>query len=110
MTEKFVVIEEIVFENQTPEHLLWLAVLERAILDYVHLPSDLSPIYRHSLHDFFFAEKPRPYNLAYICEILFDREDAAAKIRKRICCTKTAEEFQASIPKSYYRWKAKHKA
>jgi hypothetical protein len=67
-----------------PEQLLWLAVIERAIADYCTPAKELTAYYKQDLYNFFFNNKPQPYNLVYICSMLLDREDAVAKIRKRL--------------------------
>lgn len=68
----------------TPETLLWLAVIDRAIADYCAPAKELTKFYKIDLYDFFFEDLPRPYNLVYICSMLLEREDAVPKIRKRI--------------------------
>jgi len=67
-----------------PEHALWLAVIERAMMDYLGRYASISKPNKGSLFAFFFDLKPRPHNLQYICENLFDYPDAAKVIRKRI--------------------------
>lgn len=67
-----------------PEHALWLAVIERAMMDYLGRCASLARPSKHSMQDFFFDLEPRPNNLQYICEILFDFPDAANMIRKRL--------------------------
>lgn len=67
-----------------PEVLLWLAVIDRAIADYCAPAKELTDFFKLDLYNFFFEEHPRPHNLVYICSMLLDREDAVAKIRKRI--------------------------
>lgn len=70
--------------NATPEHILWLAVIDRAIVDYIRWYDDLNIKHKKSLHWFLFEPKPVPNNLQYLCELLFDNHDAATTIRKRI--------------------------
>lgn len=73
------------YEQQTqPEVLLWLAVIDRAIADYCSPAKELPDFFKLDLYNFFFEDIPRPHNLVYICSMLLDREDAVAKIRKRI--------------------------
>lgn len=67
-----------------PEHALWLAVIERAMMDYLGRTASLPRPSQTSLNDFFFELDPRPNNLQYICETLFDYPDAANVIRKRV--------------------------
>ena len=67
-----------------PEQVLWLAVIERAMMDAIWPTTDLSIKHRHSLQWFFFKDEPQPFNLAYICEAIFDYPDAAKEIVKRL--------------------------
>jgi hypothetical protein len=78
-----IVAEDIDFPA-TPEHILWLAVIDRAIADYCAPAQELTPYFKADLYNFFFDNVSRPYNLVYICSMLLDREDAVRKIRKRI--------------------------
>ena len=81
-------IEDIAAEDvdqpTTPEHILWLAVIDRAIADYCSPAQELTAYFKADLYSFFFSNEPKPYNLVYICSMLLDREDAVEKIRKRI--------------------------
>jgi hypothetical protein len=77
-----------IFEQQqivAPETVLWMAVIERAILDYCY-PKTLhvNRKYIDSLPSFFNNTNPKPFNLEYICANLFDYDDAAKVIRKRV--------------------------
>lgn len=67
-----------------PEVVLWLAVIERAMLDAVYPKKDLGIAYKRDLNDFFYNDVPRPHNLVYICNTLFDCSDAHLQIRKRL--------------------------
>lgn len=67
----------------TPEHLLWLAVIDKALTDYVKFENVLSPRERGALKWFLFDKRSRPNNLQYICEQLFDQDDVAEQIRER---------------------------
>ncbi len=67
-----------------PEVVLWLAVIERAMLDAVYPKKDLPLPYRRDLRDFFYNDIARPYNLVYICNTLFDASDAHIQIRRRL--------------------------
>ena len=67
----------------TPEHCLWLAVIDRALMDYIGRTACLPRVSEQDLNAFFFEEVPRPHNLAYICQELFDWPGAADKIRDR---------------------------
>lgn len=68
----------------TPEQILWLAVIERAILDYCFPETSLMAADKRTLVPFLFGNTPKPYNLVYICNILFDFPDSVEVIRKRI--------------------------
>lgn len=70
--------------NVPPEHLLWLAVIDRALVDYVRWYQELNIKQKNSLEWFLFERKPCPNNLQYLCELLFDDHDAAETIRKRV--------------------------
>lgn len=67
-----------------PEAVLWLAVIERAMLDAVYPTQELSMKHKMELFHFFYDEEPRPYNLVYICNNMFDYPDAPAVIRARL--------------------------
>jgi len=67
-----------------PEVVLWLAVIERAMLDVVYPKKDLGIAFKRDLRDFFYNEVPRPYNLVYICQTLFDAPDAHIAVRRRL--------------------------
>lgn len=69
--------------NVPPEHILWLAVIDRAVVDYVRWYEDLNIKQKRSLDWFLFEEKPCPNNLQYLCEMLFDDYEVANNIRKR---------------------------
>ena len=85
-SEKVTVDESIFGEIKlaTPEHALWLAVIERAMMDYLGMWASLARPSKASLHEFFFDLQPRPNNLQYICDNLFDFPDAAKMIRERV--------------------------
>ena len=85
-SEKVTVDESVFSEIRLagPEHALWLAVIERAMMDYLGRCASLARPSKASIQDFFFELEPRPHNLQYICEILFDFPDAADMIRKRV--------------------------
>lgn len=79
-----------------PEHVLWLAVIERAMMDYIGRTASLSKPSFVALNNFFFDEKPRKHNLVYICENLFDFPDAVPMIRKRV--VELAERYKDQPP------------
>lgn len=81
---KFEALDVEVNSFAPPEKVLWLAVIERAILDAVYPTIDIPVQHRHTLYGFFYDREPRPYNLVYICENLFDYPDAAKVIRRRL--------------------------
>lgn len=67
-----------------PEHILWLAVIDRAMMDYVNTAKDLTPAQRKDLPWFFFERKPEPHNLRWICLLLFGDISVAHKINRRL--------------------------
>lgn len=82
-----IIVDESIFGEapvSMPEHALWLAVIERAMMDYIGRTASLPKPSERAVNDFFFELEPRPNNLQYICEILFDYPDAANVIRKRV--------------------------
>jgi hypothetical protein len=68
----------------TPEHILWLAVIDRAMMDYIKPTIDLTGSARRSLNWFFFATEPAPFNLLWVSEMLCGDADVAKRVRKRI--------------------------
>jgi len=70
--------------NVPPEYILWLAVIDRAIVDYVRWYDELNIKHRNSLNWFLFEEKPSPNNLQYLSEMLFDDHEVADTIRRRV--------------------------
>lgn len=86
----------------TPEHLLWLAVIDRALMDYIGRTACLPKASEQDLNAFFFEEVPRPHNLAYICQELFDWPGAAIKIRKRAVELAEAWKVKPEGKKSNY--------
>lgn len=81
-----IIVEEVFFQAEfaPPEKVLWLAVIERAILDMVDPPQEIDAKHKRGLRKFFFEIEPLPFNLTYICNNLFDYPDAAIVIRKRL--------------------------
>ena len=67
-----------------PEHLLWLAVIDRAMMDYVNSSKDITISVRRDLTWFFFEPTPEPHNLRWICLLLFGDISLAKKIVARI--------------------------
>lgn len=82
----------------TPEHSLWLAVIDRALMDYIGRTACLPKASEQDLNSFFFEEVPRPHNLAYICQELFDWPGAADKIRARAIELARQWEQKPKIP------------
>ena len=68
----------------SPEQLLWLAVIERALLDYACPTSDSQKCHNIGLDWFFYELKSKPYNLEYICENFLNFPAGAEKVRKRL--------------------------
>lgn len=83
-------VDQMVYDQgpASPEQLLWLAVIERAMIDYLDPPGSLRPKYKRGLEPFFFDVEPKPNNLAYICETLFESNHVADIIRKRVIALK----------------------
>ena len=71
-------------ELNLPEHLLWLAVIDRAIADYVKAPPDLNIKYKQGLDWFFWEVESQPFNLTYIAEQLFDDSSSVQAIRRHV--------------------------
>jgi hypothetical protein len=78
-------------KTNPPEFALWLAVIDKAVLDYVKHYKYLPPGERSILRWFLFCKDPKPNNLAFLCENLFDEPDITAKIRGRIHKLKSGE-------------------
>lgn len=72
-----------VFHHATPEQLLWLAVIDRALVDYIKFYDSLHIKHKRSLDWFLFEDESVPNNLVYICEQLFNDADVVKIIRKR---------------------------
>jgi hypothetical protein len=70
--------------NVPPEYLLWLAVIDRAVVDYIRWYTELNIKQKNSLEWFLFEPRPCPNNLQFICDLLFDDHEAADTIRKRV--------------------------
>lgn len=88
-----------------PEQILWLAVIERALMDVIAPTMDMTVKHRLSLNWFFFSKAPRPFNLEYICEILFDYPDAANVVRKRLQeLQNDPEQIEFARSKRYRGW------
>lgn len=70
--------------NAPPEYQLWLAVIDRAILDYLKWKGKLDAKGKGYLRWFLFETESHPHNLTYLCDILFDQDNAARDIRARV--------------------------
>lgn len=89
-------------EVNTPEGILWLAVIDKAITDYVAPTPDLSATYTQGLDWFFYEVKAAPFNLAYICDMLFDDPSKVSAIRARVTRLKNnPEELKRFVKKRY---------
>jgi hypothetical protein len=85
MQEKQNISETEAFDHKaSPEQLLWLAVIERALLDYACPTSDSQKCHNIGLDWFFYELKSKPYNLEYICENFLNFPAGAEKVRKRL--------------------------
>jgi hypothetical protein len=89
-------------EVNTPEGILWLAVIDKAITDYVAPTPDLSPTYSQGLDWFFYETKAAPFNLAFICDMLFDDSSRVSAIRARVTRLKNNEEELRRFVKKRY--------
>ena len=105
--EAIVLDESLISDNRfaLPEHVLWLAVIERAMMDYIGRTASIPKPDRGALRNFFFENTPEPHNLVYICNNLFDFPDAVEMIRKRIIeLAKLWQEKPANQnARNYYR-------
>jgi hypothetical protein len=68
----------------TPEHILWLAVVDRAMIDYVRRTLDLTSEARRSLSWFLFSREPEPCNLPWISLMLYGDNSMTVKVLRRI--------------------------
>lgn len=85
MQEKQKISEAEPFDHKaTPEQLLWLAVIERALLDYACPTSDSQKSHNIGLDWFFYELSPKAYNLEYICENFLNCPGGADRVRKRL--------------------------
>jgi hypothetical protein len=94
------------FEEATdlcPERILWLAVIERAIMDYCFPALSLQKKDVRDLDWFLFSPVAQEFNVTYICSYLFDNEDAAKMIRKRVAALKNSSLAKDKFEKSRYR-------
>ena len=89
-------------EVNTPEGIMWLAVIDKAITDYVAPTPDLSPTYSQGLDWFFFETKSLPYNLAFICDMLFEDSSRVSAIRARVKKLKNEPEELRRFSKKRY--------
>jgi len=80
-------------------------VIERAMMDYIGRTASIPKPDRSALRNFFFEDAPKPHNLVYICNNLFDFPDAVGMIRKRIIeLAKLWQEKPANQnARNYYR-------
>jgi len=85
-----------------PEALLWLAVIDKAISDFVLPTPDLSPEHRRGLQWFFFENHSTPFNLQYICDMIFDDPSAITVIRQRIHKLSSCDEELKRFAKKRY--------
>jgi len=84
----------------TPEQVLWLAVIERAILDYACPTSDSQQCHNIGLDWFFYELKPKAYNLEYICENFLNYPGGASIVRKRLEQLRTMEYPERALNRS----------
>lgn len=72
------------FPEASPEHILWLAVIERALIDVTATTRDCSKEIKRDLYWFFFSTTPEPNNLEYICANLIGEPRWINQIRERV--------------------------
>jgi hypothetical protein len=89
-------------EVNTPEGIMWLAVIDKAITDYVAPTPDLAATYTQGLDWFFYEVKAAPFNLAYICDMLFDDSSKVSAIRARVKKLKNDPEELRRFAKKRY--------
>ena len=86
---------------QSPEVTLWLAVIERAIVDLtdptIYIPAE----FKRDLDWFFWEVRPQPFNLTYICENYLDSDHILPSIRTRL--RQITEGKAAATPKCRLR-------
>lgn len=70
--------------RQAPEVTLWLAVIERAIVDLTNPLATIRQEDKRDLDWFFWEPRSMPFNLAYICENYLDSDHMLPSIRKRL--------------------------
>lgn len=63
-----------------PEKILWLAVIERGMIDYLTKDNGKAKYIKSEMRHWLFSDKPVQYNLVYICNMLFD--DPATMVKK----------------------------
>lgn len=100
LSEKDVeVIEALESNPDFPERRLWLAIIERAVIDYAvaGIPTR-SRIGKNKVKHWLFDDKARPNNLVFICRLLFDDDNGAVQaIRKR------AQEMREEVQNGIYQ-------
>lgn len=84
MQEKPITQTEPVERKALPEQILWLAVIERAMMDYIAPTRDCQTSHVIGLDWFFDELEAKPFNLQYICDNFLGFPDTASKIRKRV--------------------------
>jgi hypothetical protein len=89
-------------EVNTPEGIMWLAVIDKAITDYVAPTPDLSATFSQGLDWFFYEKKAMPFNLAYICDMLFDDSSKVSAIRARVTALKNDPDELKRFSKKRY--------
>lgn len=81
---------------------MWLAVIDKAITDYVAPTPDLSATFSQGLDWFFYEKKAMPFNLAYICDMLFDDSSKVSAIRARVTALKNDPDELKRFSKKRY--------
>jgi hypothetical protein len=83
-----------------PEAVLWLAVIERAMLDYLQPSTKATRRYDQHLYWFFYGTTPEPCNLAHICDVILDYPGLLSRIRRRMTRLKNDAECKDQFMRS----------
>ncbi len=68
----------------SPENNLWLAVIDRAMVDFIKGYQGQHALDKKYLYKFFYDKKARPYNLLWICDMVFDDPGLSKTIISRM--------------------------
>ena len=85
----------------SPEHILWLAVIERAISDYIGTSQDIKNDERRSASWFLFCQEPFPCNLAWISLMLYGDKSMSDNVAKQVKRLESSAQERISYQGSY---------